>query len=88
MRRSSSSSNVYVMLPAYIYVHSRGAQILNDITHHEIRIFQAPVYENEDEETIAENEEIAVRFYFYTTVVYCLMLRRLPEQNSLRYRWV
>ncbi|KAG8722768.1 hypothetical protein FRC08_010378 [Ceratobasidium sp. 394] len=39
-------------------------RILNDITHHEIRIFQAPVYENEDEETIAENEEIASKIPF------------------------
>lgn len=36
-------------------------QVLNDIAHHNIQIFQAPIYDNEDEETIAENEEIAVR---------------------------
>lgn len=35
-------------------------QILNDIHHHRIQIFQPPLYENEDEETIAENEEILV----------------------------
>ena len=35
-------------------------QVLSDIAHHNIQIFQAPSYENEDEETIAENEEIAV----------------------------
>jgi hypothetical protein len=34
---------------------------LDDIHHHQIQIFQPPVYENEDEETIAENEEILVR---------------------------
>ncbi|CAE6525325.1 unnamed protein product [Rhizoctonia solani] len=39
-------------------------RILNDIAHHQIRIFQAPVYENEDEETIAENEEIASKIPF------------------------
>ncbi len=35
-------------------------QILADIHHHGIRIFQPPAYENEDEETIQENEEIIV----------------------------
>ncbi|KAJ1310191.1 hypothetical protein OPQ81_006935 [Rhizoctonia solani] len=39
-------------------------RILSDIAHHQIRIFQAPVYENEDEETIAENEEIASKIPF------------------------
>ncbi|KAB5592629.1 Cell division control protein 3 [Ceratobasidium theobromae] len=39
-------------------------RILNDIAHHQIRIFQAPVYENEDEETVAENEEIASKIPF------------------------
>ncbi|CAE6432507.1 unnamed protein product [Rhizoctonia solani] len=39
-------------------------RILNDIAHHQIRIFQAPVYENEDEETVAENEEIAGKIPF------------------------
>ena len=37
------------------------AQILADIAHHQIQIFQAPQYDEEDEETIAENEEIMVR---------------------------
>lgn len=36
-------------------------QILDDIDYHRIRIFRPPVYENEDEETAAENEEILVR---------------------------
>jgi len=36
-------------------------KILDDIHHHGIQIFQPPVYDNEDEETIAENEEILVR---------------------------
>ena len=31
------------------------------IAFHQIQIFQAPLYDNEDEETIAENEEITVR---------------------------
>lgn len=36
------------------------AQILNDIAHNNIKIFQPPAYDLEDEETIAENEEILV----------------------------
>ncbi|KAG8790403.1 hypothetical protein FRC16_000879 [Serendipita sp. 398] len=39
-------------------------RILNDIAHHQIRIFQAPIYDNDDEETIAENEEIASKIPF------------------------
>ena len=39
-------------------------QILSDIAHHQIRIFQAPQYENDDEETIGENEEIAAKIPF------------------------
>ncbi|KAG7562606.1 hypothetical protein FFLO_01979 [Filobasidium floriforme] len=39
-------------------------RILNDIHHHQIQIFQPPVYENEDEETIAENEEILSKVPF------------------------
>lgn len=39
-------------------------RILNDIAHHQIRIFQAPIYDNDDEETIAENEEIAAKIPF------------------------
>lgn len=37
------------------------ARILADIAHHGVQIYQAPRYELEDEETIAENEEIVVR---------------------------
>lgn len=39
-------------------------RVLNDIAHHNIQIFQAPIYDNEDEETIAENEEIASKIPF------------------------
>lgn len=39
-------------------------RVLSDIAEHNIRIFQAPVYENEDEETIAETEEIASKIPF------------------------
>ncbi|KAH0838236.1 Septin-domain-containing protein [Lanmaoa asiatica] len=40
------------------------ARILADIAHHKIQIFQAPTYENEDEETLAEAEEIASKIPF------------------------
>ncbi|KAG6332079.1 hypothetical protein ID866_7007, partial [Astraeus odoratus] len=40
------------------------ARILADIAHHKIHIFQAPTYENEDEETIAEAAEIASKIPF------------------------
>ncbi|KAJ1033871.1 hypothetical protein NDA16_000079 [Ustilago loliicola] len=33
-------------------------RILNDIAHHKIEIFHAPMYENEDEETMLEIQEI------------------------------
>lgn len=39
-------------------------QILADIAYHNIHIFQAPTYENEDEETIAEHEEITSKIPF------------------------
>lgn len=35
-------------------------KILADIAFHQINIFNAPQYDNEDEETVAENEEIMV----------------------------
>jgi septin 7 len=37
---------------------------LADIAHHDIHIFQAPSYENEDEESIAEMEEIISKVPF------------------------
>ncbi|KIP12510.1 hypothetical protein PHLGIDRAFT_97886 [Phlebiopsis gigantea 11061_1 CR5-6] len=40
------------------------ARILADIAHHNIHIFQAPTYENEDEEALAEAEEIAGQIPF------------------------
>jgi len=40
------------------------ARILADIAYHNIHIFQAPTYENEDEETITEAEEIASKIPF------------------------
>ena len=40
------------------------ARILSDLAHHRIEIYQAPQYEMEDEETLAENEEIVVSDFF------------------------
>ena len=58
-QRVCSSNDV--MKIASVVLHFFFHQVLSDIAHHNIQIFQAPMYENEDEETIAENEEIAVR---------------------------
>ncbi|BGP00836.1 Cell division control protein 3 [Rhodotorula toruloides] len=40
------------------------ARILSDLAHHRIEIYQAPQYELEDEETLAENEEIVRKIPF------------------------
>jgi len=45
-------------------VSSFKQRVLADIEHHNIRIFQAPVYENEDEEILAEHEEIISKVPF------------------------
>jgi septin 7 len=47
-------------------------RILDDIAYHKIQIYQAPQYEYDDEETVAENREIIVcrlvlLFYIYQT---------------------
>jgi septin 7 len=39
-------------------------QILSDISHHSIQIFEGPRYELDDEETIAENQEIMSKVPF------------------------
>jgi len=39
-------------------------RVLDDIAHHSIQIFHAPIYDNEDEETVAENAEIVVSMSF------------------------
>ncbi|CAE6468623.1 unnamed protein product [Rhizoctonia solani] len=59
-------------------------RILNDIAHHQIRIFQAPVYENEDEETIAENEEIAGKIPF--AIVGSYKQVETPDGRAVRGR--
>ncbi|GAA5902940.1 hypothetical protein JCM8208_006517 [Rhodotorula glutinis] len=40
------------------------ARILSDLAHHRIDIYQAPQYDHEDEETLAENEEIVRKIPF------------------------
>ncbi|KAJ9109842.1 hypothetical protein QFC19_001821 [Naganishia cerealis] len=46
------------------FLLSPSTQILNDIAHNQISIFQPPIYDLEDEETIAENEEIQSKVPF------------------------
>ena len=50
------------MIQESIYTDKR--QILADIKHHGIRIFEGPRYELDDEETIAENQEIMAKVPF------------------------
>ncbi|KAH9487029.1 Cell division control protein 3 [Psilocybe cubensis] len=59
-------------------------RILADIAHHNIHIFQAPTYENEDEETIAEAEEIAGKIPF--AVVGSDRLVNTPDGRQVRGR--
>jgi septin 7 len=54
------SGSINLLSSAILEIDTSLSQILSDIAHHNIHIFQAPAYENEDEEVIAENEEIAV----------------------------
>ncbi|KAF9244610.1 Septin-domain-containing protein [Melanogaster broomeanus] len=60
------------------------ARILADIAHHKIQIFQAPTYENEDEETLAEAEEIASKIPF--AVVGSDHVVETPEGRLVRGR--
>ncbi|CED85121.1 cell division control gtp binding protein [Phaffia rhodozyma] len=39
-------------------------RVLRDINYHQIQIFSAPIYDNEDEETLGENEAIASKIPF------------------------
>ena len=55
-----------------------------DIAHHNIQIFQAPTYENEDEETLAEAEEIASKIPF--AVVGSNQLVATPDGREVRGR--
>jgi len=59
-------------------------RVLSDIQYHNIEIFQAPVYENEDEETLAENAEIASKIPF--AVVGSNSFVTTPSGQSVRGR--
>ena len=59
-------------------------KILADIAHHNIHIFQAPTYDNEDEETIAEAEEIASKIPF--AVVGSDQIVKTPDGRHVRGR--
>src|SRR3984957_13735959 len=59
-------------------------EILSDIAHHNIQIFQAPPYDNEDEETLAEAEEIASKIPF--AVVGSDKVVRTPDGRNVRGR--
>lgn len=59
-------------------------KVLADIEHHNIRIFQAPAYENEDEESIAEAEHIISKVPF--AVVGSDRLVRAPDGREVRGR--
>ncbi|POY73505.1 hypothetical protein BMF94_3442, partial [Rhodotorula taiwanensis] len=63
------------------------ARILSDLAHHRIEIYQAPQYENEDEETLAENEEIVVsRVEHSTLALLCRAVLRAPASvNEHRF---
>lgn len=52
-------------------------RILGDLEFHGIQIFRAPVYDNEDEETMAENDEIIVSRPFPPPleILFWLMMR-------------
>lgn len=60
------------------------ARVLADIAHHNIHIFQAPTYENEDEESIAEAEEIAGKIPF--AVVGSDRIVTAPDGRQVRGR--
>ncbi|KAH7883500.1 Septin-domain-containing protein [Phlebopus sp. FC_14] len=60
------------------------ARILADIAYHKIHIFQAPTYENEDEETLAEAEEIASKIPF--AVVGSDHVVQTPDGREVRGR--
>lgn len=59
-------------------------RILADIAYHNIKIFQAPIYENEDEETLAEHEEIASKIPF--AVVGSNQEVQTPDGRAVRGR--
>src|SRR3954469_3905954 len=64
MRRLQTSSKEYDAYQRYLTQCANPLQILSDIQHHSIQIFEGPRYELDDEETIAENNEIMSKVPF------------------------
>ncbi|GAA5850898.1 hypothetical protein JCM8547_009124 [Rhodosporidiobolus lusitaniae] len=60
------------------------ARVLSDIAHHRIEIYHAPQYELEDEETLAENEEIVRKIPF--AVVGSDQVVSTPDGRQVRGR--
>jgi len=60
------------------------ARILADIAHHGIHIYQAPSYDKDDEETLAETSEIARKIPF--AIVGSDQEVTLPDGRSVRGR--
>ncbi|PIL31679.1 hypothetical protein GSI_06382 [Ganoderma sinense ZZ0214-1] len=60
------------------------ARVLSDIAHHKIQIFEAPTYENEDEEAVAEAKEIASKIPF--AVVGSDRIVKTPDGREVRGR--
>ena len=58
--------------------------MLADIAHHQIQIFEAPTYENEDEEALAEAKEIASKIPF--AVVGSDRIVKTPDGREVRGR--
>ena len=59
-------------------------QVLADIEYHKIQIFEAPTYENEDEEAVAEAKEIASKIPF--AVVGSDRIVNTPDGRQVRGR--
>lgn len=64
MRRLPISRPEFVYLVTFAAYILNFHQVLADIAFHKIQIFQAPTYDNEDEESLAEAEEIASKIPF------------------------
>jgi len=75
---------IAVISTSFLRLYPDFDQILSDIAHHNIHIFQAPTYDNEDEETIAEAEEIASKIPF--AVVGSDKVVHTPDGREVRGR--
>ncbi len=69
---------------SHFYVQLTRYQILTDIHHHSIQIFEGPRYELDDDETIAENQEIMSKVPF--AVVGASTEVTTPEGRRVRGR--